>query len=123
MKLSDLSTEKAADVLCDICVYVSNITCDEELMQTLRDSAVESGAKTKAEIMVWFAEKFSSLLPIIFKKHKADVFGMVAVLNGVKPETVAKQNILKTMGQVRDMVKDKELVDFFKSCAQPEKTE
>lgn len=123
MKLSELSTDRAADVLSEVCVYVANITTDEELMLTLKNCAVESGATTAAEKMAWFGQKFSSLIPVVLKKHKTDVFAIIAVLHGVKPEEIAKQNILKTMAQIREVVRDKDLVDFFKSCALPEETE
>ena len=123
MKLSALSSDEALSVLCEAAGYITNIVTDEELMSTLRDCAVEGGAKTKAEQMAWLADKFSALFPVVFKKHKSDVFGLVAAINGSTAEEVAKQNVLKTMAQVRDMVKDKDLVDFFKSCALPEMSE
>ena len=123
MKLSELSTDRAADVLSEVCVYVANITTDEELMLTLKNCAVEAGATTAAEKMAWVGQKISSLIPVVLKKHKTDVFSILAAVNGVKPEAVAKQNIIKTMTQIRGVVRDKDLVDFFKSCALPEETE
>lgn len=123
MKLSELSSDKAMDVLCDAAVYIGNITSDTELMTTLKNCAMNEKLNTTAEKMAWFADKFSALLPVVLKKHKADVFGIVAAVNGMTAAAVAKQNFLETMKQVRDMVKDKELVDFFKSCAKPEVTE
>ena len=38
MKLSDLTTDRAADVLCEISIYLVNITTDEELMSELFQS-------------------------------------------------------------------------------------
>lgn len=117
MKLSELSTDRAADVLCEISTYIINITADDELLAELRAKADYAKVKTNAEIMAFLANKASSLLPIVLKKHKDDVFGIVAALNGCTADEIGKQNIIKTAAMIRDAVKDKEFVDFFKSCA------
>ena len=35
MKLSELSTDRAADALCELSPYVDNITNDEEVVKTI----------------------------------------------------------------------------------------
>ena len=120
MKLSAISTDKAASVLCELTPYIANITADEELIEELRRSIDNGKANTRAELLVLGAEKVSKLVPIILKKRKADVFGILAVLNEKTPEEIGKQNLLVTMAQLRDIAKDKELVDFFKSCTASE---
>ena len=117
MKLSDLTTDRAADVLCEIGTYIINITTDEALTAELKKKAEKANAKTQAEMVSFLASKISALLPILLKKHKDDVFGIVAALNDTTADAIAKQNIIKTACMIREAVKDKELVDFFKSCA------
>lgn len=120
MKLSEMTTERAADALCELTPYIAAISTDEELMEEIRSSIDPKKAANRAELMVLGAEKLSRIVPILLKKRRAELFGILSVLNLRTPEQIAKQNILITMGQVRDMVKDRELVDFFKSCASTE---
>ena len=120
MKLSDLTTDRAADVLCEISIYLVNITTDEELMGELKKRLQLTGHETTFETVAIAAEKMSKIAPIVLKKHKADIFGILAAVNGSTPEKVAKQNIIKTMSQIKELVKDGELISFFKSCVSQE---
>lgn len=118
MKISELSTDRAADVLCEISVYALPILADEELMQTLKEKIDSAGEMTRAEVLAAGAAKIGALVPIVLKKHKADVFGLLAVLNETTAEKIAEQNIIKTLSQAKDIAKDRDLLDFFKSWAQ-----
>ena len=120
MKLSDLTTDRAADVLCEISIYLVNITTDEELMNELKKRLQLTGHETTFETVAIAAEKMSKIAPIVLKKHKADIFGILAAVNGDKPEKVTKQNVIKTMSQIKELVKDEELISFFKSCVSQE---
>lgn len=123
MKLSEMTTDRAMDVLCEITPCIANITADEELLAELRNAIDPKAVKTKAELMVKGVEKITKLAPIVLKKRKADVFGILAALNEKTVEEIRKQNIIATMAQVREVVKDKDLMDFFKSCVGSEGSE
>ena len=123
MKISELSTERATDVLCEITPYIINITADPELLQELKAAVDFSGAATMAEKLALTANKMSKLIPILLKKKRTEIYGILGALNDVSPEDIAKQKLLKTMGQIRDISKDKELLDFFKSCTSTEGSE
>lgn len=123
MKLSEMTTDRAMDVLCEITPCIANITADEELLAELRNAIDPKAVKTKAELMVKGVEKITKLAPIVLKKRKADVFGILAALNEKTVEEIGKQNIIATMAQVREVVKDKDLMDFFKSCVGSEGSE
>lgn len=123
MKLSEMTTDRAMDVLCEITPCIANITADEELLAELRKAIDPKAVKTKAELMVKGVEKITKLAPIVLKKRKADVFGILAALNEKTAEEIGKQNIIATMAQVREVVKDKDLMDFFKSCVGSEGSE
>ena len=123
MKLSELSTEKAADVLCEIAPYAINIMTDEELMGELKNAIDFREADTMAEKIALLVGKISKILPILLKKRKNDLFGVLGAINEKSIEEIAKQNIIKTMSQIKDISKDKELLDFFKSCTGTEESE
>lgn len=123
MKLSQLSTERATDVLCELTPYIANIVEDSELMESLRDAIDTDKVKTKAELIAIGASKATKLVPIILKNRRSDVYGILAVLNEKSVEEIAKQNLLVTMRQIKDVSRDKELVDFFKSWADTEESE
>lgn len=120
MKISELSTERAADVLCEITPFVANIVSDKDLLDTLKEK-VGSGASI-AELYVMGAKKYSTIIPIVLKTHRDDLFGVLAAINETDVDTVAKQNIIATMMQVREVAKDKALLDFFKSWQQEDET-
>ena len=122
MKISELTTERAADVLCEVSIYALNILSDKELLASLRMQLEGTeGGRTKAELIAIASEKIAELIPLLLKKHKDDVFGIVAAVNGLTLEQVRKQKIIATANAVREMAQDKDLIDFFKSCVSTEK--
>lgn len=123
MKLSQVSTDKATDVLCEIAPYATNIFADEALMEELKSALDMEDANTMAEKIAIISGKLSNIVSILLKKRKADLFGIVGALNDKTAEEVGKQNFLITMKQIKDISKDKELVDFFKSWADTEESE
>ena len=123
MKLSELSTDRATDVLCEIAPYITNILADEELLNELKTAVDFENAETMAEKMAIIGNKITKIVPIILKGKKQDLFGILGALNEKTPEEIAEQNIVKTMKQIREITKDKELLDFFKSCTGTEESE
>jgi hypothetical protein len=122
MKISELTTERAADVLCEVSIYALNILSDKELLASLRMQLEGTdGDRTKAELIAIASEKVAELIPLLLKKHKDDVFGIVAAVNGLTLEQVRQQKIIKTMTAIKEMAQDKDLIDFFKSCVSTEK--
>lgn len=122
MKISELTTERAADVLCEVSIYALNILSDKELLASLRMQLEGTdGDRTKAEMIAIASEKVAELIPLLLKKHKDDVFGIVAAVNGLTLEQVRKQKIIATANAVKEMAQDKDLIDFFKSCVSTEK--
>ena len=114
MKLSQLTTERAADVLCELTPYIANITGDKALLDELANK-FDSKGKSAAELYTFAAHKCATLVPILLKEHRSDVFGVLSVLNECAADEIAKQKVMKTMKQVRDLFQDKDLLDFFKS--------
>lgn len=122
MRLSELSTDAAASVLVSITPAISNILKD----QTFRENiARKVDLKDKSVLGIYAAgiDKVNEIIPFLLKDHKDDIYEVIAVLNDTTASEVAGQNILVTMTQIREIVRDKELVDFFKSWAGTEQTE
>ena len=76
----------------------------------------------KDRMYTFAAHKYATLAPILLKAHRSDVFGVLAVLNECSADEIAKQNIMETVKQVRDLFQDKDLLDFFKSFGQVDET-
>lgn len=120
MKLSSLTTDEVTDVLCEITPHIASITSDKDLLNILGDT-VKGGSV--AEIVTIGIKKISSIAPILLKTHKNDVFEILSVLNKTTVDVIRKQNIMKTMRQIKEVVQDKELVDFFKLWQQVDNIE
>ena len=119
MKLSDLSTDRALDVLCEILPNVNSICIDEEMVEAVKKKISKKFSElSRAEILLIGAEKLTEIGLIALKKHRHDVLSILAAINGVEPEQVERQNIIKTMTMLRELAKDEELIAFFRSCAE-----
>ena len=122
MKLSELSTDRAMDVICEITPAVEDIICDEELLAEIKRKIEKREGMSRAEILRFAMEKLTKIIPIIMKKKRASVYAILAALNMTDTETVAGQSIIKTMEQIKEAFSDKDLVAFVKSCWKTEKS-
>ena len=123
MKLSEFSTDKAADVLCDVSAYAVNIFEDAELMESLKAKMDADAPKTVGEKYAMGIQKIGQWIPLILKKHRDDLLGIVAAVNAKTVDEIKKQNIIKTMVQIKELATDRDLLDFFKSCASAGETQ
>lgn len=124
MKISDLSTDRALDVLCEILPNVNSICIDEDLVEAVKKKISKKFSElSRAEILLIGAEKLTEIGLIALKKHRHDVLSILAAINGVEPEQVERQNIIKTMTMLRELTKDEELIAFFGSCVERDGSE
>ena len=115
MRLSELTTDQALDVLCEIAPAFISIVSDESLMDELkRKTDLKEGA-TRAEYLASGAKKITALVPIILKGHRDDVYAILAAVNNKNPDDIASQPVFTTVNMVKDLVQDKDLMDFFGS--------
>ena len=121
MKISELSTDRALDVLCELTPYVANITGDKALLDEL-GKKFDTKGKSVAEMYTFAAQKCAALAPVLLKAHRADIFGVLAVLNETSAEEIGKQNVGTTIKQIRELFQDRELLIFFESRQQEEET-
>lgn len=121
MRLSELSTDAAASVLVSITPAISNILKDPNFRENI-GKKVDLADRSVLGIYAAGLDKINEIIPFLLKDHKDDVYEVIAVLNQTTASDIADQNILVTMTQIREIVRDKELVDFFKSWAETEQT-
>ena len=62
MKISDLSTDRALDVLCEILPNVNSICVDEELVEAVKKKVSKKFSElSRAEILLIGAEKLTEI--------------------------------------------------------------
>lgn len=115
MRISELTTDEGLDVLCEITPFIGAIVTDEELVAELKRKIKLGDDASKAQVWVAATDKLSKLMPIIFKTHRADVYGIIGAINGKPQSEIETQNFIKTMTEIRDIIRDEEFRNFFKS--------
>lgn len=122
MKLSELSTDKALDVLCELTPYVGSIANDKEVVGTV-GKVMESGQEMNryGQVMLLLG-RIGDFIPLLLKTHRADVYGILSVMNERPVAEIAAQKLMDTMEQTRELFQDPELLSFFKSSAQQAQT-
>lgn len=121
-KLSELTTDECADVLCELTPYIVNIVSDQEIMDAV-GKAVDKNTITQVGIMLLGAQKITAVIPLLLKTHRPDIYAILSIVGEKSVEEVAAQNIMATMWQMKELLNDKELVSFFKSWAHGGKKE
>lgn len=116
MKISEFSTDKALDVICEITPFVDDIATDEELISTIKEKVKLPEGATRADMLRIGADKINKTVPILLKKKRSAIYGILAALNESSIEKISKQSMISTAKQIKEAVGDKELIDFFKSC-------
>lgn len=111
-KLSDLSTDECLDVLCTIAPSIQAIVEDKDIMTAL-GKAIDKKGLTKAGVLMTAASRLVGAVPLLFKAHREDVYNILSSVGGVTVEEVKAQNMLDTMQQLREILQDKPLLDFF----------
>ncbi len=111
-KLSDLGTDECLDVLCTIAPSIQAIVEDKDIMTAL-GKAIDKKGLTKAGVLMTAASRLVGAVPLLFKAHREDVYNILSSVNGVTVEDVKAQNMLDTMQQLREILQDKPLLDFF----------
>lgn len=111
-KLSDLGTDECLDVLCAIAPSIQAIVEDKDIMTAL-GKAIDKKGLTKAGVLMTAASRLVGAVPLLFKAHREDVYNILSSVGGVTVEEVKAQNMLDTMQQLREILQDKPLLDFF----------
>ena len=109
MYLSEISTDKFADVMCEIAPAVSALSEDKALIDAL--NAVFGASKQNSNI-VTVGVIARTLIPALFKDHRKEAYEIIAALSGKTVKAVAAQNIRATAADIKALL-DIDFVDFF----------
>lgn len=127
MKLSELSTDRALDVLCELTPSIASIMEDSEIISALTDAmppkadgAEETDGFAAGLRVVCGAGKIA---PVLLRTHRADVYNILAALNEKSTAEIAAQRLTDTINQTREVFQDEDLLSFFKSSARQAQTE
>lgn len=112
--LSQFDSDTAADVMIEIATPLTNIIGDEKFVSELRKT-MPKGEHTQIEVVRFALQKIVVLLPILLKTHREDTYAVLAPFAEKSVAEIGTQNFLVTLNQIRQLVQDKETVDFFKS--------
>lgn len=118
MKLSEIKSDEAMDILCDITPYISNIIEDKKLIKILKNRVQvteENEQEVKKQAFELGIKNITKLVPIMFKDHRNDVQMILSIIDGVDIQVIKEESIIKNMARINEMLQDKELIDFFSS--------
>lgn len=116
MKISQMSTDQAADVLVKIVDPVSHIMDDERIVDLLKEI---SESKNVPYIRL-FAAMLPKIVSFALDSHRNDLYEVVGALDNKSFSEVKDQNFLKTLSVIMESF-DRELIDFFASFGSQEK--
>ena len=113
MKISQMTTDQAADALIKITEPAANIMHDEETVKVL-----EKLAKGNTDNGLSFiADNLVPVATILLKSHRKDVYEILSAMSEKKVAEIGKQRITETIKDIKDCW-DGELMDFFASLKQ-----
>lgn len=110
MKISQMTTNQAADALVKISAYASNILDDKDMMELIKGTA-KKGQKDASN---GWSMILTKLVPLCLQTHRNDLFSIVAALDDKTVEEIGDMKLIDTLNILKDSV-DKELLDFFDS--------
>ena len=120
MKLSQLPTGRAADVLIQVASSASVIANDTELIGIIGNVMDFKGLnKQGAKAMI--LAKYSAFIARMLKSHSKELFSILAAINGTDVKTIEEQPVKVTFQQIAELRDDEDLIDFLSSFMPPEK--
>lgn len=111
MKISQMTTDEAADALVKMSEAVTAIVADSESVPLL------SGLSVAFEDREGLTAALMKLVPFLLKKHRHEFYTIIGALDGKTEEEIGKFNLLSTIRVVRDSF-DKDLLDFFSNSGE-----
>lgn len=99
MKLSEMTTDKAAELIVEVSPLIDKLI-DDELVNDL-ETVISFEGKTIGEIYAIGAKKITTILSIIIKNHRAELFGIIGLFSGKSIEEVASMKMKDTINEIK----------------------
>ena len=119
MKLNEISTDRALDILCDLTVPITTIAEDKELMKAMLERTTVDNEISKDERKVLglmqVAKNAKVLVPKLLKEHRQEVYEILSIVNEKDIEEIRSQSPIMTISQIKELLQDEELTSFFSS--------
>lgn len=117
IKINELSTDKTLDLICDLTPWVSEIMEDKEVVKLFAEKVKldknASEEKVKNTVITATIKKVSKFIPLFLNKHREATYNILSLLNEKPVEEVRSQKAIVTINEIKEMFKDKDLMDFF----------
>lgn len=108
MKLSQMTTDQAANILLLVTPDIGAIMQDETLIEKFTNQTTEPGKATETGIKI-----FMDLLPILLTKYRKNIYNIIGALNEKTAEEVAEQSLKETIAEITEIFNDEDLLSFF----------
>lgn len=109
MKLSQMTTDQAADALIRISEPASNIMHDADTIAVL-----EKLVKGDEQPLSFIADNLVPVITVLLKTHRSDLYEILAAFSEKNTADIAGQKITDTIKDIKECW-DGELMDFFAS--------
>ena len=119
MKLSNITnTDIFLDKVCEIAPYIEQLVEDEEISKLWKDKLKATNGEVDIETMREMAldkgiEKAFKFIPLLLRKNRGAIYGILSVVNDKTVEEIAEQTPLETINQVKELLTDKEFINLF----------
>lgn len=108
--LSEFTMDEGADILVQITEPLLDMLSDTDLIDSLK---AETGEHASAmEIKRIGIVKFTKLFNVVLNKRRDNLFNVIAPFFGVDAAVIHKTGLLKVMGEVYRIWRDKDFQDF-----------
>lgn len=108
MKLSEMTTDQAADALVRLVEPAAEIVNDEKVFKVIQGA----GKIAKATWQVQLAYILREVAPVLLKDHRNALYEVLSIMTGKEVAAISKQPITATIEDIRNSV-DAELLRFF----------
>jgi len=120
MKLSEMSSNKAADVILQVMPDIEELMKDEELKGIIASRKVKADGEDASSLGKMFMIKIATYL---LREKRSTVWNILAAMNDKTAEEISEQNVIALTGQILEVIGDRQLISFFMSLGQLGATE
>lgn len=117
MKLSEMTTEQAAQALVKIADPIERMMSDEKLETAFVNFA--NLYKSNPTVIKLTGEVLGKLVPTLLKEHAEDLYQVVSAMTGKTTAEVRKEKLTTFIRDCMDFV-DKDFIDFFQNTGTSE---